>query len=439
MSLAASDAARSGARRQGTFGFADGRYQLRELLAEGAKAEVYTATHAASGTVVVLKLLARSRHGDAEAARRMVREGLALRRARHAGIVQILDSGVHEGAPYVALEHLQGRSLAGLLAARGRFSTPEVIELGIRLTEILGDVHVSGVLHRDLKPAHVFCVQGGGIKLIDFGSAQVPEVFETEETHGLTLDGVPVGTPEYMSPESLRGETDALGRGDIYALGVVLFELLSGAVPFAGRLPQVILAQAAGTLPDLQRLRPDVPAALRTAIERCLALTFDDRYTSMADLAVDLELARDFPGVAVSSRHPTPSNRTSLPVTPIHSMIKPLGAEARRFPRAPFTTPAVLATSGGATWSGRVEEISEGGAQFMSETRLEVGTTGTLKFSLPLSGKVCVVRVKALWARAGRVNLQAFGLEFEGLEAENAAQIRKYVQLMQGNAAALTG
>lgn len=418
--------------------FAEGRYEVRELLAAGAKAEVYAAQHRATGRSVVLKVVAKHRHGERDAERRLVREGLALRRARHPGVVQILDSGVHGTSPYVALEHLSGRSLAGLLAARGRFSPQEVIGLGLRLTEILGDAHVTGVLHRDLRPGHVFCVKGGGIKLIDFGSARVPEMFETEETAGLTAHGVPVGTPEYMAPESLNGQTDALGRGDIYALGVMLFELLTGSVPYPGTLPQVILAQARNALPSLGRLRPDVPAALRTTVERCLAFSLDERYTSMADLAVDLELARDFPAV-VSSRHPTPSSRQSSPVSPIISMIKPLGAEARRFARAPYTTPAVLTTANGASVSGRIEEISEGGAQFMTETRLEVGVTGKLKFSLPLSGKASVAGATVQWARAGRVTLQAFGLALQGLEPEAIAQVRKYVQLMQGNAAALTG
>ena len=122
--LAVSDTARGGAKCPGSQGFADGRYQRRELIAEGAKAEVYTATHATTGKVVVLKVLASARRGEREAERRLFREGLALRRARHAGIVQILDSGTHEASPYVALEHLQGRSLAGLLAARGRSRPP---------------------------------------------------------------------------------------------------------------------------------------------------------------------------------------------------------------------------------------------------------------------------------------------------------------------------
>lgn len=433
------EATPSGAKRIAAESFAEGRYELRELLAEGKKTLVFAARHVASGDDVVLKMLSPERRKEREAERRLRREAIALKRARRPGVVELRDSGLHQGTGFVVLERLRGRSLAGLLAARGRFSVPEVIELGVRLTDVLGDVHVAGVLHRDLKPSHVFCVQGGGVKLIDFGSASVPELYETEETHGITLDGVPIGTPEYMPPESLRGAVDPLGRGDIYALGVLLFELLTGAVPYPGSLPAVILGQARGTPPSLRTLRPDVPTAVRTAIERCLAPDLDERYTSAADLAVDLELARDFPAVSVCSRRPPVSvpGRSTAGAPP--AVIVNPRTEARRYARAPFTTPAVFTTASGATLSGRVEEISEGGAQFMSAEKLELGVGGQLKFSLPLSGKVCLVSVTVQWARAGRVNVHAAGLEFAGLEAEAAAEVRRYVHLMQGNSGALTG
>jgi serine/threonine protein kinase len=195
--------------------------------------------------------------------------------------------------------------VGSFLAARGRLSVREVIELGIRLTDVLGDAHVAGVIHRDLKPSHVFSLPGGGVKLIDFASASVPELFETEETAGM------------------------------------LFELLTGTVPYPGSPPAVILRQARGAPPSLRTLRPDVPTAVRTAIERCLALELDERYTSVADLAVDLELARDFPAVSVCSRRP-PLSVPGLTAAP-HAGAKPLvkvGTDPRRFGRAPFTTPS---------------------------------------------------------------------------------------------------
>jgi serine/threonine protein kinase len=419
----------------------DGRYELGEVLAEGKRALVVLATHRPSGKRVVLKLPVSERRRE-QTPSRLLRESIALRRARHPGVVEILDSGKDESEqPFVALEHVHGRSLAGLLAARGRFSVSEVLEMGLRLTDILGHVHVSGVVHRDLKPSHVLCVAGGGLKLIDFGSARVPELFETDETEGLTRAGAPLGTPEYMPPEALHGEFDAIGQCDVYALGVLLFELLTGSVPFAGNLSQVLLAQSRG-VPQLRALRPEVPTALRTAIERCLAFDLAERYASVADLAVDLEVARDFPAVSVCSRRPplsVPGHAPESSERISRVSLRPPGFDSRRHRRAPYTSPAVLTSSRGEPFPGRVEEISEGGAQFLSERPLAIGTQGELKFALPLSGVVCAVQVKTHWTRAGRLNLTAAGLEFEALAADAQALVKQYVHWMQGNASASTG
>jgi serine/threonine-protein kinase len=332
-----------------------------------------------------------------------------------------------------------------------------VLSIGLKLAETLAHCHVTGVIHRDLKPDNVFFVQGGGIKLYDFGTARVPEEYESDVTRFITLDGSIVGTPEYMAPEALRAMPDLDTRVDVYGMGVLMYELLTGVVPFEGSMPKVLLAQSSGPAPSVASKRHDVPQVFGAVVDRCLELDPGARYASMAELAIELEAAREFPAVSVDLNRtrstvqfsPAAASRAAVPQTfaaksaavrpeaiaaQPPGMASPVakGIEARRFPRAPYTTPAVFSANRGDAMNGRIEEISEGGAQFIASLRIEPGTPGTLRFSAPISGKVCQLQVITRWSRAGRGNLHVVGVEFLEIPPEARVAIGKYVELMGG-------
>jgi len=182
---------------------------------------------------------------------RLLREGHAVARARHPGVVEIVDAGEYAGGPYLVFELLEGRTLGGLLAAKSRLGWEEVAFVGAKIAEIVGYCHAQGVVHRDLKPDNIFVLPTGNfnIKLFDFGIAQLLAAAPGESKAKLTQVGSIVGTPEYMAPEALQMDGGQDYRVDIYSLGVILFELLTGSVPFEGRYADVLIRLSTQPLP----------------------------------------------------------------------------------------------------------------------------------------------------------------------------------------------
>ncbi len=248
------------------------RYVVGRFIAAGGVAQVYAATHCVTSREVALKMQRPDGPRDQRVNERLLREGHAVARARHPGVVELLDAGVYQNAPYLVFELLEGRTLGGLLAARGKLGWDEVAYVGLKIAEIAGHCHDKGVVHRDLKPDNVFALPSGpfNIKLLDFGIAQLLSGGDGQQNAKLTQVGSIVGTPEYMAPEALHMDANQDHRADIYSLGVILFELLTGAVPFEGRYAEVLVRLSTQTLPSITELRPDAPAKLVAAIERCL-------------------------------------------------------------------------------------------------------------------------------------------------------------------------
>jgi len=417
------------------------RYLVRRFIAAGGVAQVYAATHRITQREVALKV-PRTDVRDPLVHERLIREGHSVARARHPGVVELIDAGMYLGAPYLVFELLEGRTLGGILAARSKLGWEEVAFVGLRIAEIASHCHQKGVVHRDLKPDNVFVLPTGNfnVKLFDFGIARLLPGADGEPKTKLTQVGSIVGTPEYMAPEALQMDAVQDHRVDIYALGVILFELLTGSVPFEGRYADVLIQLSTQPLPALARLRPDAPANLVGAIERCLARDPGARFQTMAEVVQTLtgalgSLQSVAIGAGAAAKPTTGAGAGAAPTqadTPAAFRAAP-AAGKRRFARAPYTTLAQLTLPTGEVVAGQVEEISEGGVQFISPRGVPSGERGDFRFAEPLTGRVLRTAATSRWTKAARAGRHATGFEFENVSEESRASIRKYVELMGGS------
>ncbi|HET9931147.1 MAG TPA: serine/threonine-protein kinase, partial [Polyangiaceae bacterium] len=259
----------------------DRRYRLKREIARGAAGAVYEAVHLYTRRAVAVKLLNAAHINVEETRIRLLREAAAMATVRHPGVAQVLDAGeLEQLGPYVVMELLEGRTLQGILAVRQRIGVHETVQIGRQIGEALAAAHAHGVVHRDIKPSNLFVARdetGREVcKIIDFGIAR-----DQADQRKLTLHGAVLGTPEYMAPEQMLGQSEIDGRADIYSVGATLYECLSGAVPFEGNYAEVLLKSATQPLAPIRAKNPTVPAELVSVVEKALARDVADRYPSM--------------------------------------------------------------------------------------------------------------------------------------------------------------
>jgi len=281
-----------------------GKYRVTRVIGAGAMGIVVQVVALAREGVFALKLLRPSVARDPIAAQRFLREAEVAGRIENPHVVKISDVGeVATGAPYLVMEYLVGTTVEARLAGDKSLPYEEACALGLQLAEGLAAAHAMGVVHRDIKPANLYLTRGADgaevLKIVDFGLSKILDP-EGTESASLTRTQTALGSPLYMSPEQMRSARTAGLRADQWSLGAVLYRMVTGHRPFdADALARVCVQVLSGDFVPVTSRRPDVPAALAAAIERCLRVEPAERYADIAELAAALA---PFAGPAGSAR-----------------------------------------------------------------------------------------------------------------------------------------
>jgi serine/threonine protein kinase len=281
------------------------RYRIIQRIGKGGMGEVYLAEHVAIGRKVAIKILLGNLNDKPDLAKRFLKEAQTASKLRHANVVDIIDFGHADvRTPFFVMEFLDGRDLKSVVKEERVLPWPRVRDIALQICAGLAVAHQQGFIHRDLKPDNVYLINEGGrehVKILDFGISKAI----TDEAHDTTQTGVLLGTPEYMSPEQAQDQPlDA--RSDLYALGVILYRMLVGRVPFQSKAFMTVLAKHIQEPPVPPReAAPDagIPAKVEAIVLRCLAKKPEDRYQSADALAAALR-AVDAAPAAASARPP---------------------------------------------------------------------------------------------------------------------------------------
>jgi serine/threonine-protein kinase len=261
-----------------------GKYEIIDVLGRGGMGVVYRGIDKQIGREVAIKTLTQGFLGDTGMLARFYEEGRRTGRLNHPNIVTVYDLGDDNGTPYIVMERVEGDPLDRLIRSESPLSMADRLRILQEVCSALGYAHRNNVIHRDVKPANIFVQPDGSAKLLDFGIARLEK---RERDQSMTKTGHLIGTVPYMAPERLRNE-EVDGRSDIFAAGVVLFQLVAGRLPFIGAdnvLMQKIMTEPH---PPLSSLRPELPASLEMIIDRALAKLLDERYSTAEEMAADL-------------------------------------------------------------------------------------------------------------------------------------------------------
>ena len=259
------------------------RYRLEEKIGSGGMSSVYRAFDPMLERWVAIKLMHRDISNDPDQLERFRREARAVAQLNHPHVVTVIDAGEDDGAPYIVFEYVEGETLKERIRRLGRLPVSEAVAYAIEIGRALESAHENRLVHRDVKPQNVLIDRDGRAKVTDFGIAR------SLEAQGLTATGRVLGTTDYVSPEQALGH-EVTGQSDVYSLGIVLYEMLTGETPFkADTQVAVAMKHVRDPLPDVQRRRPESSAALAAVVERSTAKETQNRYPSVSQMVHDLE------------------------------------------------------------------------------------------------------------------------------------------------------
>ncbi|HEX6045540.1 MAG TPA: protein kinase, partial [Pyrinomonadaceae bacterium] len=273
-----------------------GKYRIDKRLNQGGMGSVYQGTHILMDKTVAIKVLRPSLAADEKIVARFSREARAASRISHPNALSVTDFGEDEnGTVFLVMEFLSGRTLKQVIRDEGPLPLPRIVDITRQVGDALAAAHAQGVVHRDLKSDNIMLLDttsvGDYAKVLDFGIAKINEP-EGEFDGGLTAPNLVIGTPQYMSPEQCSQDGEIDSRSDIYSLGVILFEMLVGHVPFAGDSATIVMMKhLQDPVPSVLEERPDVPPPVGRVVARAMAKVPGNRYQNVAELIEDLTIA----------------------------------------------------------------------------------------------------------------------------------------------------
>jgi len=320
-----------------------GKYRLVRLLGEGGMGRVFEALHVDLDRRVAIKLLHDELRDNADIVERFVREGRAASRIECDHVAKVLDvDRVEDGTPFIVMEFLEGRDLAFVRRTKSPLPVQEAVDYVLQTCVAIGKAHARGVIHRDLKPANLFLARLGDgtrmVKVLDFGISKMADVLGSSQP-SITRTTMIMGSVEYMSPEQMLSTRDVDGRTDLWALGVVLFELLTAAMPFSGETVTQVCAQVMSQQPIRPTsLRADLPAALEEFVLRALEKDRTRRFATAEEFARALRAVVPLTHVGLGPVTSPVPERASEPPVPAGAQAAPAESRMSGVPGVPSLT-----------------------------------------------------------------------------------------------------
>lgn len=263
------------------------RYEIVKSIGEGGMANVYLATDNILDRKVAVKVLRGDLSSDEKFIRRFQREALSVSNLSHPNIVEVYDVGEEDGQYYIVMEYIEGRTLKQLINKRGALTLPEVIDIMSQLTDGLSHAHEAYIIHRDIKPQNIMILDNGTVKITDFGIAVAVNATQLTQTNSV------MGTVHYLPPEQANGKSASV-KSDIYSLGILMYELLTGSVPFKGdNAVEIALKHMKEKIPSVRKQNPLIPQSVENIILKACAKNPRNRYDSVKEMHEDVITAMD--------------------------------------------------------------------------------------------------------------------------------------------------